>query len=108
VGYHGRASSVVVSGTPIRRPNGQTQPVEGTKSLFLSENFIRFRRYASGLWEMQADGFRTGDGVLRRRGLQQPRFSHHNRRSRGPYFWICPDERLERYHCPMSTKHLKL
>lgn len=26
VGYHGRASSVVVSGTPIRRPNGQTLP----------------------------------------------------------------------------------
>lgn len=26
VGYHGRASSVVVSGTPIRRPNGQTRP----------------------------------------------------------------------------------
>ena len=25
VGYHGRASSIVVSGTPIRRPNGQTQ-----------------------------------------------------------------------------------
>ena len=24
VGYHGRASSVVISGTPIRRPNGQT------------------------------------------------------------------------------------
>jgi len=28
VGYHGRASSVVVSGTPIRRPHGQTKPVE--------------------------------------------------------------------------------
>jgi len=28
VGYHGRASSVIVSGTPIRRPNGQTRPVE--------------------------------------------------------------------------------
>eukprot|EP00092_Neocalanus_flemingeri_P017507 GFUD01018940.1.p1 GENE.GFUD01018940.1~~GFUD01018940.1.p1 ORF type:complete len:467 (-),score=127.89 GFUD01018940.1:216-1478(-) len=28
VGYHGRASSVVVSGTPIRRPLGQTKPVE--------------------------------------------------------------------------------
>lgn len=28
VGYHGRASSVVISGTPIRRPNGQTRPVE--------------------------------------------------------------------------------
>ena len=26
VGYHGRASSVVVSGTPIRRPNGQSTP----------------------------------------------------------------------------------
>jgi len=26
VGYHGRASSIVVSGTPIRRPLGQTKP----------------------------------------------------------------------------------
>ncbi|XP_075860802.1 fumarylacetoacetase isoform X2 [Microcebus murinus] len=26
VGYHGRASSVVVSGTPVRRPMGQTRP----------------------------------------------------------------------------------
>jgi len=26
VGYHGRASSVVVSGTPLRRPRGQTRP----------------------------------------------------------------------------------
>lgn len=26
VGYHGRASSVVISGTPIKRPNGQTKP----------------------------------------------------------------------------------
>lgn len=28
IAYHGRASSVVVSGTPIRRPNGQTRPVD--------------------------------------------------------------------------------
>jgi fumarylacetoacetase len=28
VGYHGRASSVVVSGTPIRRPRGQLPPPE--------------------------------------------------------------------------------
>lgn len=34
VGYHGRASSVVVSGTPIRRPKGQTQPVEGADPVF--------------------------------------------------------------------------
>ena len=29
VGYHGRASSVVVSGTPIRRPRGQTENGNG-------------------------------------------------------------------------------
>lgn len=28
IGYHGRASSVVVSGTPVRRPHGQTRPSE--------------------------------------------------------------------------------
>jgi fumarylacetoacetase len=26
IGYHGRASSIVVSGTPVRRPRGQTKP----------------------------------------------------------------------------------
>lgn len=34
VGYHGRASSVVVSGTPIRRPFGQTLPVDGADPVF--------------------------------------------------------------------------
>jgi fumarylacetoacetase len=29
IGYHGRASSLVVSGTPIARPQGQTEPGEG-------------------------------------------------------------------------------
>lgn len=28
IGYHGRASSLAVSGTPIRRPNGQSRPAE--------------------------------------------------------------------------------
>ena len=28
VGYHGRSSSVVVSGTPVRRPLGQTKPAD--------------------------------------------------------------------------------
>lgn len=38
VGYHGRASSVVVSGTPIRRPNGQIleNPTAETKVPVLS------------------------------------------------------------------------
>jgi len=26
IGYHGRASSIIVSGTPVRRPSGQTKP----------------------------------------------------------------------------------
>jgi fumarylacetoacetase len=29
IGYHGRASSLVVSGTPVRRPCGQTEPAAG-------------------------------------------------------------------------------
>ena len=28
VGYHGRASSIVVSGTPVKRPCGQSKPAE--------------------------------------------------------------------------------
>lgn len=34
VGYHGRASSVVVSGTPIRRPKGQTRPKDDEPPTF--------------------------------------------------------------------------
>jgi len=34
VGYHGRASSVVVSGTALRRPSGQTVSVEGQPPTF--------------------------------------------------------------------------
>jgi fumarylacetoacetase len=34
VGYHGRASSVVASGTPVRRPWGQTEAPEGGRPLF--------------------------------------------------------------------------
>jgi fumarylacetoacetase len=30
IGYHGRASSVVASGTPIKRPQGQTPPAAGS------------------------------------------------------------------------------
>ena len=29
IGYHGRVSSLVVSGTPVRRPSGQTEPPAG-------------------------------------------------------------------------------
>lgn len=34
IGYHGRASSVVVSGTPVRRPQGQTVAEDGAAPTF--------------------------------------------------------------------------
>ncbi|MEM8764777.1 MAG: fumarylacetoacetase [Bacteroidota bacterium] len=34
VGYHGRASSIVVGGEPIRRPNGQTLPKDAKTPVF--------------------------------------------------------------------------
>lgn len=42
VGYHGRASSVVVTGTPIRRPRGQTLPVEGAAPCFGPSRLMDF------------------------------------------------------------------
>jgi fumarylacetoacetase len=34
IGYHGRASSVRASGTPVRRPNGQTKPADAASPGF--------------------------------------------------------------------------
>lgn len=34
IGYHGRASSIVVSGTPVRRPTGQSKPDGADAPLF--------------------------------------------------------------------------
>ena len=34
VGYHGRASSLVISGTPVRRPSGQTKPAAASAPVF--------------------------------------------------------------------------
>ncbi|MBW4490802.1 MAG: fumarylacetoacetase [Trichocoleus desertorum ATA4-8-CV12] len=34
IAYHGRASSIVVSGTPIKRPNGQRKPPDATVPSF--------------------------------------------------------------------------
>ena len=34
IGYHGRASSIVVSGAEIRRPSGQTKPPSATEPVF--------------------------------------------------------------------------
>ncbi len=42
VGYHGRASSVVLSGTPVRRPMGQTRPDESKPPIFGPSRLVDF------------------------------------------------------------------
>ena len=42
VGYHGRASSIVISGTPIKRPHGQILPKGETKPVFSPSKQLDF------------------------------------------------------------------
>lgn len=42
VGYHGRASSIVVSGTPIKRPKGQLMPKGATSPVFKASGRLDF------------------------------------------------------------------
>jgi fumarylacetoacetase len=43
IGYHGRASSIVASGTPIRRPHGQTKPAaQGGEPSFGPTRFLDY------------------------------------------------------------------
>ena len=42
VAYHGRSSSVVLSGTPIRRPRGQVQIGDQANPIFTASRFVDF------------------------------------------------------------------
>ena len=42
VGYHGRASSIVISGTPIRRPSGQVKPAGANAPVFQPSSRVDF------------------------------------------------------------------
>lgn len=42
VGYHGRASSIVVSGTPIKRPKGQLKPADSETPVFSASRKLDF------------------------------------------------------------------
>src|SRR3954471_22324498 len=44
IGYHGRASSIVVSGTPVTRPNGQTKQAGQTNAADQAPSFGPSRR----------------------------------------------------------------
>ena len=54
VGYNGRASSIVVSGTPVKRPQGQTRPDDDKPPQY----------GPSRLWDIELEmGFFTGPGT---------------------------------------------
>ena len=42
IGYHGRSSSIVVSGAPVRRPQGQTRPDDDQPPVFGTSNMVDF------------------------------------------------------------------
>jgi fumarylacetoacetase len=55
IGYHGRASSIIVSGTPVRRPHGQLKPGDAESPIFAASRAMDY--------EMEI-GFFVGPGNL--------------------------------------------
>ncbi len=49
IGYHGRSSSIVVSGTTVRRPSGQAKPPESSEPLFGPSKRLDYE-LELGLW----------------------------------------------------------
>ena len=61
IGYHGRASSIVVSGAPVRRPRGQTRPAQpGAEPGF---GPTRFLDYELEVGMYLAQGNRLGEPI---------------------------------------------
>lgn len=56
VGYHGRSSSIIKSGTPVRRPNGQQKPDEDAAPLFGPSRMVDF--------ELEVGFFVSGGNAL--------------------------------------------
>jgi fumarylacetoacetase len=68
IGYHGRASSIVVSGTPVTRPSGQTKAADQAEPSF---NPSRMLDYESEL------GFFVGEGNALGRTIPITEASRH-------------------------------
>lgn len=60
IGYHGRASSIIVSGSPVRRPNGQTKPGDAPTPLFGPSKMLD---YESELGFFIGRGNRLGEAI---------------------------------------------
>lgn len=56
VGYHGRASSIVVSGSPVKRPNGQTKTDDAEAPSFGPTNMLDY--------ELEMGAFIAGGNTL--------------------------------------------
>ena len=65
IGYHGRASSVRPSGTPVRRPNGQRKPPDAAAPSFGPSQQARLR---AGARDLDRPGQRAGRADPDRRG----------------------------------------
>jgi fumarylacetoacetase len=94
VGYHGRASSVVPSGTPIQRPCGQRltgkdQPPVFSKCLKLDYELEMVSLISPSFGAVITDNHtdRLLTLGMDRRYWQSAWISNINHRSKGPYFW---------------------
>ena len=56
IGYNGRASSVVVSGTPIRRPWGQTKPKDADGPIWMPSHRFDFELELGAIVGQDSDG----------------------------------------------------
>jgi fumarylacetoacetase len=64
VGYHGRASSVIVSGTEVYRPKGQVNPANADAPVFCPTNQLDFEletAFVIGKDNLLGDSVSTGD-----------------------------------------------
>ena len=68
IGYHGRASSIVVSGTDVRRPHGQTKPADAAEPSFAPTKMLD---YESEL------GFYVGRGNTMGESISIDEAPHH-------------------------------
>ena len=101
VGYHGRASSVVVSGAPVVRPHGQQSGGEGQPPVFGPTKQLDFE-----LEMVSCECFNTFGSILSTqaftheraghvcRSRQQTRSSDSNGRRTRAHFRLCFVERL--------------
>ena len=67
IGYHGRASSVIVSGTPVRRPCGQLKPPDAPAPAFLPTKRLD---YEAELGFVAGGGNRLGEPVRIAKALE--------------------------------------